>query len=42
VMATANHYLLDVAAGALTAGVSVTFALIWERRRRADRVVATP
>jgi len=39
VIATANHYLLDVAAGALTAAVSVAFALIWERCRRPSRVV---
>ena len=39
VIATANHYLLDVAAGVLTASVSLTFALLWERRRRPARVI---
>jgi len=39
VIATANHYLLDAAAGALTATVSAVVALAWERRRRPSRVV---
>jgi hypothetical protein len=35
VLATANHYFLDVAAGVATAAVSAGVAAAWERRRRA-------
>jgi hypothetical protein len=37
VLATANHYFLDVAAGMLTAAVAAGAALAWERRRPAVR-----
>jgi hypothetical protein len=38
VVATANHYFLDVVAGATTAGVSGALAWAWERRRRPQAV----
>ncbi len=34
VLATANHYFLDVAAGMATAVIAAGLALAWERRRR--------
>jgi hypothetical protein len=44
VMATANHYLLDVLAGSATTGLSVVLVEVglpaWQRRRRTDRSAA--
>jgi len=40
VMATANHYFLDVVAGLVAAVASGAVALAWERRRRTNAPVA--
>ena len=42
VLATANHYFLDVAAGVATAAVATGVAAAWERRRRAPLELPSP